>query len=229
MNFLSHYYFDRGSDNAERVMGMVLPDLMKNARKEWNIRPEKREEEFTGDEKTASLMEGWKRHLAVDKYFHTSDFFCHHTAQLKEIIKPLLSGSEVRPSFLAHVSLELMLDNILLTEGVVDPLNLYRLLAAADTEVLAAFLVKNGITDTSPFFNFLDDFITSEYLATYDQKGKIIYALTRICMRLWADPFTVEQKDQLALHLLPYISTIKEDYQTIFDEIEIKLIPYTVS
>lgn len=208
---------------------MVLPDLMKNARKEWNIRPEKREELFADNDKLIHLMEGWKRHIAVDKYFHSSEFFCYHTSQLKNIIKPILQGSEVRPSFLAHVSLELMLDNILLTEGIIEPLNLYRLLAAADTGALSLFLMRNGIAETSAFFNFLDEFITSEYLATYDQKGKIIYALSRICMRLWPDPFSLKQKEELALHLLPYISVLKEDYQSIFTDIESKLEPYILT
>ena len=34
MNFLSHFYFDRNTTDPHQVIGMVLPDLLKNANKE---------------------------------------------------------------------------------------------------------------------------------------------------------------------------------------------------
>ena len=33
MNFLSHYYFDRDVTNCYHILGIVLPDLLKNADK----------------------------------------------------------------------------------------------------------------------------------------------------------------------------------------------------
>ena len=41
MNFLSHFYFDRLNTDANVVMGVVLPDLIKNASKEANLYPQK--------------------------------------------------------------------------------------------------------------------------------------------------------------------------------------------
>ena len=103
MNFLSHFYFDRHSQDPHLVLGTVLPDLVKNARKDWNIHPEKKVELFTGNIDKA-ILKGWKRHLAVDRHFHNSNFFFAHTSTIRERIAPALQDSVVRPSFLAHIS-----------------------------------------------------------------------------------------------------------------------------
>ena len=81
MNFLSHYYFERQNLNSNIVIGTILPDLVKNAEKEWNLFPQKNEELFNKDPKLNSLLTGWKRHLEVDLIFHSSDFFNEQMAK----------------------------------------------------------------------------------------------------------------------------------------------------
>ncbi len=227
MNFLSHFYFDRYSDNPERTIGMVLPDLVKNARKEWTLRPEKHPYLFIGDEKLTSILEGWERHLAVDRYFHSSDFFCTHTRNIKVLILPSLAGSVVRPSFVAHIALELMLDSLLLADNTISTETFYDSLARADRNSLTDFLNLNKIADTPVFFDFLDDFIQAEYLNSYRRTDQIIYAIGRVCMRLWINPFTEMQKIELTAILTEYLESLKDDYMLIFDQIEGQLTPYT--
>ena len=65
MNFLSHFYFDRYTADPQQVIGMVLPDLLKNANKHWNIRPEKNEGLYL-DSEVKNIYWGWKRHIWVD-------------------------------------------------------------------------------------------------------------------------------------------------------------------
>lgn len=228
MNFLSHFYFDRyNHSDPDRTMGMVLPDLVKNAKKEWCLRPEKQPHLFNGDKKLHSILEGWKRHLAVDLYFHSSDFFCDHTRNIRTLIVPVLKDAVVRPSFVAHIGLELMLDSLLLTENAINTGDFYKALAEADRNSLAVFLALNNIADPAPFFSFLDDFIRSEYLNSYRQTDQLIYAIGRICMRLWLNPFTEDQKARLASIFTNYMEYLKADYMTIFDQIEGRLTPYT--
>ncbi len=229
MNFLSHFYFDRSISNPERIMGMVLPDLVKNANKEWSLRPEKAPEKFSADKNLYHIYEGWKRHLEVDRYFHSSDFFCLHTQNIKALIHPVLVNTEVRPSFVAHIALELMLDSILLTEGIITTERFYHFLSRTDKNSLDRFLTLNNIIDTKPFFLFLEEFISSAYLGSYKDSVHIVYALGRICMRLWVNPFTETQKLQLTAVLVPYLENLRNDYMTIFDQIESKLNPYTGS
>jgi len=73
MNFLSHYYFDRDTIPYIRdyhTLGTVLPDLLKNADKSILIHPEKLQH---SDPAISDMIAGWKKHLLVDRYFHSSD------------------------------------------------------------------------------------------------------------------------------------------------------------
>lgn len=218
MNFLSHFYFDRHTRDPNQVLGSVLPDLVKNARKDWNLRPEKKQELFTGVSENA-ILKGWKRHLIVDRHFHNSSFFFLHTAAIRMEVAPILINSHVRPSFLAHITLELMLDRLLLTEGVVNPDELYSKLRESDRTALQNFLVISRLTDPAFFLNFFDGFMKSAYLNNYRDTSQMVYALNRICMRVWPESMTEAELLQLGRIILGYYQKLKECYMEIFEEI----------
>jgi acyl carrier protein phosphodiesterase len=223
MNFLSHYYFDRENQDSNLVIGTVLPDLAKNAHKDWNFYPQKSEDLFTADPILNSILIGWKRHLKVDILFHSSDFFSRHTANLKLGLLPILTDSPVRPSFLAHIGVELLLDHLLIEDRKIDINAFYDHLANVDEQGLTSFIEKCGGTDTEHFFKFLNSFKSSRYLLSYQKLENISYALQRICMRLWAHPFHEETVAQLTEQLTLYKEELEKDYLTIYEEIEMKL------
>ena len=222
MNFLSHFYFDRYSDNPERVMGLVLPDLLKNACKDWSPRPEKFESFYT-DNPVHNIYSGWKRHILVDKYFHCSDFFLHHTKNIRIAISPFLKTSPAKPFFIAHIALELMLDSLLLTEVKIDTALFYSHLNHVDKIALNNFLEINKINDQTIFYSFLEKFIEAQYLESYRDPERITYALNNICKRLWDNPFTEVQKLQLTGVVINYLEKFKGDLTGIFGEIERRL------
>lgn len=224
MNFLSHFYFERQNSNDYMVMGVVLPDLIKNADKDWNLNPQKDEYLFRDVPDYAALLSGWKRHLEVDRLFHSSGFFKEQTAILKQLILPALQTGPVKPFFLAHIGLELILDHLLLTQNKVDTALFYQQLGRAHTESLTGFLKYAGLTDQPRFAHFLDKFISSEYLFSYEKIENITYALNRICMRLWLNPFTEEQLEILTQKLEEFKQQLdKQGFLTIFDHIEQEL------
>lgn len=224
MNFLSHFYFDRHSEDPHLVLGTILPDLVKNARKDWNLHPEKKIE-FYDSQVEHSILAGWKRHLSVDRYFHNSKFFFTHTHAIRDLIIPALENSVVRPSFLAHISLELMLDSTLLTENHLDAEDLYVHLRQSDRVLVQRFLEINQLDDTDHFFYFFEKFIQSNYLNSYRESEKIMYALNRICMRIWKDPLNEEQMQNLSTILSEYHEVLKGNYMEIYDEISLVLDP----
>ncbi|KIO76277.1 hypothetical protein TH53_15935 [Pedobacter lusitanus] len=224
MNFLSHFYFERQNSSDYMVMGVVLPDLIKNADKDWNLNPQKDEYLFRDVPEYAALLSGWKRHLEVDRIFHSSLFFKEQTALLKQLILPALQTGPVKPFFLAHIGLELILDHLLLTQGIVDTAHFYQQLNNAHTPSLAGFLKYAGLPDQKRFDHFLDNFISSEYLFSYEQIENITYALNRICMRLWNNPFQEEQLQTLTLKLGEFKQQLdKQGFMTIFNQINEEL------
>ncbi|WP_343523763.1 hypothetical protein [Pedobacter sp.] len=223
MNFLSHYYFDRTTNDANVVMGTVLPDLIKNAVKEANLYPQKNEFLFKGNPDEENLLMGWKRHLAVDLFFHSSDFFLEKTTELKQLIKPIVENTAVRPSFLAHIGLELLLDHLLVEHNLIRVNHFYDKLNAVKKESLSDFLEHCNLNKPEVFFNFLEKFISSKYLLSYQKLENISYALNRICMRLWPNTLNEKQLQQLTFELGIFKAVLKKDYLEIFREIEKKL------
>lgn len=223
MNFLSHYYFERLTQDANIVMGTVLPDLIKNASKESNLYPQKNEFLFKGNPDEENLLKGWKRHLAVDLYFHSSDFFLEKTALLKELIKPIVIDTPIRPSFLAHIGLELLLDHLLIEHNLIQVNHFYDKLIAVNPSSLTDFLEHCGLKNQIIFTKFMESFISSKYLLSYQRLENISYALNRICMRLWPETLNEFQLQELTFQLEVFKPILAKDFMEIFDEIEGKL------
>jgi len=220
MNFLSHYYFDRDTSNCYHVLGTVLPDLLKNADKNIILHPEKLQHT---DLDINSIIEGWRKHLDVDRYFHSSAFFATHSHELKKLLRPAIEGSPVKPFFLGHIALELIIDNLLLTTGQVKVDEFYDHLSGCKTETINEFLTFSGLENTEVFFKFYQKFKESRYLHTYAETHQIAYALKRICMRIWKDPFTPEQETAMNDVLSIYRDYLFNNFMSIFTEIEARL------
>lgn len=224
MNFLSHYYFDRLTTDANVVMGTVLPDLIKNASKEANLYPQKNEFLFIGNPDEEGLLNGWKRHLAVDLLFHSSSFFLEKTTELKFLIIPIVENTPVRPSFLAHIGLELLLDHLLIEHNLIQVHHFYDKLSAVQNDSLRDFLEHCKLNNPTIFFGFLEQFISSKYLLSYQKLENISYALNRICMRLWPESLEEKKLAELTIQLGVFKTILEKDFMDIFLEIEGKLI-----
>lgn len=223
MNFLSHFYFDKDSDDNYLVLGTVLPDLVKNAQQNGNLHPLKSKELFLKDPLQAAILSGWERHISADNIFHSSQFFKTQTGTLKQLLLPILAGSPVKPFFLAHIGLELILDHLLTTHMMVDINKFYYHLAQTDKIVIGRFLDNCKIGDAELFFRFFEGFISSRYLLSYAKIENITYALNRICMRLWSNPFNDQQLQLLTDRLVRFKAGIEKDYLNIFNEMEFSL------
>ena len=222
MNFLSHYYFDQSSD-AYTVLGTLLPDLTANAQKEWKLHPQKNPQLFENDAELNAILKGWMRHLAVDKHFHNSIFFNTHSHQLSAKLRPILRNSPVKAYFLAHISLELLLDGMLLKNNKVSTEAFYSHLAACDLKKIVEFLELNLVEDTQPFTLYFERFCSSAYLNSYRETEKIAYALHRICLRVWPEALTQTEQEQITEVLVAYQDELAPVYMEIFNEISAAL------
>ena len=135
-------------------------------------------------------------------------------------IAPILETSPVRPSFLAHIALEIMLDSLLITDELVDPTTFYTHLKLSDRISVTNFLQLNPAIDTPVFFKFFDHFIEENYLHRYRESQDIMYSLNRICMRIWDDPLNELQKLQITSVLIDYQKYLKTGFMSIFEDID---------
>lgn len=222
MNFLSHYYFERDKNNPYLVLGQALPDLVKNHAKSWSLHPHKTKEKFITPELN-DIYQGWQRHLIVDKAFHSSDFFIEKTTEIKILLSDSLADSPVRPYFLAHISLELLLDHLLITHEIINPKNYYTDLLYCDEKIIVDFLRFNEVQNPESFLLFYQRFCEQSYLFNYIDIKNIAYALNRICFRVWRSNFTEQQSINLNLILGAYRQKLSTDFIRIFDHVSKQL------
>ncbi|TFF36278.1 hypothetical protein [Mucilaginibacter psychrotolerans] len=220
MNFLSHYYFDRDATDCYFTLGTVLPDLLKNADKTIVLHPEKLTHT---NPKVNSIITGWNKHLLVDKYFHSSEFFLHHSHALKNLLRPAIEGSPVKPFFLGHIGVELILDSLLITTNRISVDDFYDHLDSCDLGIINEFLAFAGMKNTEVFGKFYEGFKKSRYLHSYANLEQVTYALKRICMRVWRDPFTPVHETAMTEVVLSYRLLLLDSFMEIYEEIGEKL------
>lgn len=223
MNFLSHYFFERYSDHSEKVLGALLPDLLKNVDKRYNFHPQRFEERIFAHPKTMWISEGWYRHVEVDRLFHTSVFFLDHTHTLRKQLDPIVAHLPVRASFLAHIALELLLDHLLIDHTLVNPTRLYEHLGNVQKITIEKYIHIIGEVDMPRFFAFYDRFLTSRYILDYANLHNLSYALFNICNRVWTFESTEEDRQRLTGCLQRYKEQELSDYMDIFHEINDKI------
>lgn len=223
MNFLSHYYFERYSRNPELVVGCVLPDLIKNADRNINVLPHKYEHRFDGNPKLRDIYHGWTRHVETDRYFHNAPFFYSHTHELKLLLTPAVGGTPIRPSFISHIALELLLDHLLLHHQYVHESDFYEYLAGADRDMVARFLSLCDVPDTTFFFTYFNSFMRAQYIRSYRAFDEIMRAIINICRRLWDVRLHREQEEQMTTVLTQYAVLLDSDFRSVFDDIEAHL------
>lgn len=223
MNFLSHYYFERFSWQPERVTGCLLPDLLKNADKTYAFRPERYARELEKRKDTLAIFEGWKRHVEVDRLFHSSKYFIDHCHYFRRKIIVPLQNTEIRTTFFAHVAVELFLDHLLIKNQLVNPERLYENLEATNSYSLRRFLKIMGLQDTAPFFDFYQRFIDSRYIHKYESVSSLVDAMINICKRLWSFSLSEGEKTELTLIFETYIQEDLQDYLEIFKYIQDRL------
>ncbi|MFC3198701.1 hypothetical protein ACFOET_13855 [Parapedobacter deserti] len=223
MNFLSHFYFERYSHNPELVLGSILPDLIKNADRDINVLPHKYEDRFITNPKLQSIYHGWMRHMETDRYFHNAPFFYNHTHDLKVLLAPAVVETPIRPSFLSHIALELLLDHLLLRHQLVQELDFYEHLAAADRDTVDRFLKRCEVEDTQFFFTYFDRFMSARYVGGYREFAQITEAMISICRRLWDVRLSGEQNAWVTAIIGDYAAKLDGSFHVIFDDIRLHL------
>lgn len=223
MNFLSHYYFERYALDSHQVLGGLLPDLLKNVDKTYNIQIQKFENQLEFHPQAIAISKGWKRHVEVDRIFHNSDFFYNHTHQLRKNIEYIVSDLPIRSSFLAHIGLELLLDHILIEKQHLSVARMYEHLENIDKTIVKKYLKTFNSVDEERFFRFYDRFVESKYIFEYQKIENIPHALYNICKRIWTFEASSYHLEELAQQLNTYKIEYLENYQDIYMNIQQQL------
>jgi hypothetical protein len=225
MNYLSHFYFDRTHENPYHILGIALPDLVKNHHRRWNVQPHKNIDRLSDSPEFQSILTGWNRHLQVDKLFHEASYFIAESGKIAEKIRKLgLKDPSIKPFMLGHIGLELMLDTLLIQHNKISVNDFYSHLNACDPRIIEEFLKANNIEEPHTFKSFYERFCQVQYLLNYENNESVVYALNRIQYRLTGRYFSDSDAELLRSTFSEFISDIASHDFIIFNEIEKQLI-----
>ena len=108
MNFLSHYYLLPEKDNTDKVVGNLLPDLIRGFTKIYH-----KELKDNPQLQGSDILEGIHYHMLTDAVFHEHDFFLENCEWIKSNIKTQQLPKN-RSFIVAHVMVELIIDQYLM-------------------------------------------------------------------------------------------------------------------
>jgi hypothetical protein len=175
MNFLSHYYLLSDKQNADKVLGNLLPDLMRGFTKIY-----RQEIKDNPKLKNSAILEGIHFHLSIDKIFHEHDFFLNYCAKVKDTIE-LKNIPQNRSFIVAHVMVELLIDQYLMEVNVQLADSFYKSLKQSANDNLSEKL--NNILNkqnSSKIISIFNGFIQKKYAYALQSDDGIIEALHHI-------------------------------------------------
>ncbi len=197
MNYFAHGY--RFVDEPYFLAGTAMPDWLRVIDRKARARSKWAEPLISDSEKhVAALARGIVQHHHDDRWFHQTRVFAELSLELTLAVRDLVPGdSGMRPSFLGHVLVELLLDAELIADhpGRIDAY--YAALESLDRRVLraAAERMTNAGADKLP--ELLAMFCRERFLCDYADDAKLLMRLERVMRRVGLPPVPPALSDVL--------------------------------
>jgi hypothetical protein len=182
MNFFAHFLVDRKPNQPQFNAALIAPDLLRhflpdNNRINWQSL--KNDEEIISANLT-SFCDGGLQHILRDKLFLQSSFFEKIYQNHRESWSKLGTAHGLeRWWFSLHVSVELIIDKILISNHVNSLYEFYNILADNRLCYKTLLTLLNHKQEELFLLRF-DKFLESQYLFHYREFSGIAYALHRI-------------------------------------------------
>jgi hypothetical protein len=184
MNYFAHAlpFLDR----PYFLAGTAVPDWLAVADRQLRLRS-KHAEAFLGDADSgvADVAGGILQHLRDDAQFHATRAFAETSLELTVAARDALGGETgLRPAFLGHLLLELLLDAALIAD---DPGRLgeyCRVLETVDAQRVEAAVNHMTPRSTERLAVFIELFRREAILWDYLEDGKLMVRLNQIMRRV---------------------------------------------
>jgi hypothetical protein len=184
-------------DDPYFVAGTAVPDWLGVADRGARVRA-KNVEPLTGDPDpvAAAVARGLRQHFRDDAAFHGTRAFAESTLELSaELRRPIPADTSFRPSFLAHVLVEVLLDWTLAEEhpGTLDAY--YRALEAVDAAVVQDAVNRMATRPTDRLAPMIFLFRGERILWDYAWDDKLLVRMNQVMRRVGFDPLPPEVRE----------------------------------
>jgi hypothetical protein len=188
MNYFAHAlpFLDR----PYFLAGTAVPDWLTVADRQSRLRW-KDAAGFANDAQpnVAAVAAGVLQHLRDDARFHASRAFAETSLELTVRVRDVLQGETgLRPAFLGHLLVELLLDAALVAENPDRLAAYYRALAEADPEEVEASVNRMAPRPTRRLAIFIRLFLGERILWNYLEDDKLLMRLNQVMVRVRLAP-----------------------------------------
>lgn len=186
-------YFAHGRafvDNPYFLAGTAVPDWLNVVARRVKAR-RKHAQEFVddADPRLAALAQGVMQHHADDGWFHETAAFAELSWQLTARVRDALPPDDgLRPSFLGHILVELLLDAALIAEEPERLEAYYAALSAIDAVFVEQAVGRMATGIPERLAEFVPLFIRERFLWDYRDDGKLWFRLNQVMRRVNLPP-----------------------------------------
>ena len=183
MNYLSHYYIDRTNPSPYFKLGLILPDIYRGFNAD--LRKPVLNSGIVWNSEQQQLVDGVKRHYAIDAAFHNLPEFKKWMDELEQLMKAApLNGSYIRRYFLAHIWVEWVIDRLLVKHYPDVAVQFYVDMGAVNQNPVMALFNRVGKgKEGSDFFSNFKSLTTNKYLLRYPNNEMFTGALLNLYQR----------------------------------------------
>ena len=173
-------------NNAYLAAGSGVPDWLSAADRKVRVRM-RHAEEFVDDPdpKIASIARGVRQHILDDSRFHGTRAFAELSLEFTATSRDVLDEDPgLRPSFLGHLLVEMLLDASLIAEepGRLD--QYYRLMDSVDPRLIEETVNRMASRTTEALALMISGFCRARILWDYLEDAKLFVRLNQVMRRV---------------------------------------------
>ena len=184
MNYLAHSL--ACIDDPYQVAGVAVPDWLGLTRPRLRCRS-RQAAPFAeaSDAVAASVARGVMQHHADDDWFHNTPAFCELSLDFARRVRHATGDVDgMRPSFLGHILVELLLDATLIAERREHVDDYYAALGMIDADRVAAIVGEMVGGDASQLASIVRKFTAMRFLYDYVEDEPLTYRLNQVMRRV---------------------------------------------
>jgi hypothetical protein len=184
MNYLAHSL--ACLDDPYEVAGAAVPDWLGLTRPRLRCRS-RQAAPFAelSDPCVAAVARGVMRHHADDDWFHQTATFCDLSLEFARRVRHTTGDVDgMRPSFLGHILVELLLDATLMAENRWRVDAYYAALNQVDADAVAGAVGTMIGADASALASIIRRFRVMRFLYDYADDGGLVFRLNQVMRRV---------------------------------------------
>jgi hypothetical protein len=188
MNYFAHGR--RFLDDPYYLAGTAIPDWLNVADRRVRMRAKHAAMLVNDDDpRIAAVARGVVQHHHDDDWFHRTPAFAElswsFTAAIRDVLAP---DDGLRPSFLGHILVELLLDAALIADAPKELESYYAALSSIDPDVVQTAVNRAAPRTTERLAPLIPLFIASRFLFDYLDDERLLYRLNGVMARVQLSP-----------------------------------------